>query len=56
MDDIAAAREELIRSGADFVDEIEGLPDGSVQWTHFWGPDGQFYALQYFRDPAETAP
>ena len=45
VDDIEAAREELMAKGVEFVSEIEGLDDGSVKWTYFWGLDGQFYSL-----------
>lgn len=48
VDDIALAREELTAKGAEFVDAIEGVEDGSIKWTHFWGPDGQFYSLHQF--------
>lgn len=48
VDDIALTREELTKKEATFVDPIEGLSDGSVKWTHFWGPDGQFYSLQQY--------
>jgi hypothetical protein len=48
VDDIEAAREELSAQGAEFVDPIDGLEDGSVRWTHFWAPDGQFYSLHQF--------
>lgn len=51
VDDIKAAREELTAKGADFVDPIDGLENRSVQWTHFWGPDGQFYSLHQFDEP-----
>jgi hypothetical protein len=43
---ITTAREELIAKGAQFDDSIEGLEDGTVQWIHFCGPDGQSYCLQ----------
>jgi len=48
VDDIALTREELTKKEAQYVDPIEGLSDGSVKWTHFWGPDGQFYSLQQY--------
>ena len=48
VDDIEAARQELEAQGAEFVDQIDGLEDGSVRWTHFWAPDGQFYSLHQF--------
>jgi predicted enzyme related to lactoylglutathione lyase len=48
VDDITLAREELTAKGAEFVDAIEGVEDGSIRWTHFWGPDGQFYCLHQF--------
>lgn len=50
VDDIVTAREELTAKGARFVDPIESLEDGTVKWSHFWGPDGQFYCLQQFDD------
>ena len=48
VEDIATAREELTTKGAQFVDPIEGLENGTVKWSHFWGPDGQFYCLQQY--------
>jgi len=45
VDDIVAARDELLAKGAEFVSEIEGLEDESVKWVYFWGLDGQFYSL-----------
>lgn len=45
VDDIEAARTELIARGTEFVSDIEGLEDGSVKWSYFWGTDGQFYSL-----------
>ena len=45
IDDIAAARDELVAKGVEFVSEIDGLDDGSIKWTYFWGLDGQFYSL-----------
>ncbi len=50
VDDIEKAREELIQKGAEFIDPVDSLKDGSVKWTHFWGPDGQFYSLQQFAE------
>lgn len=50
VDDIAAARDELLAKGIEFVGDIEGLDDGSVYWTYFWGPDGQFYTLHQHND------
>src|SRR3990172_6406999 len=43
VDNIVAARDELLSKGAEFVSEIAGLEDGSVKWVYFWGLDGQFY-------------
>jgi len=50
VDDIMAARQELLAKGMSFVSEIEGLEDGSARWTYFWGPDGQFYSLHQHGD------
>jgi hypothetical protein len=46
VEEITTAGEELTAKGAQFVNLIEGLEDGTVQWSHSWGPDGQFYCLQ----------
>jgi predicted enzyme related to lactoylglutathione lyase len=48
VDNIETAREELEVQGAEFVDPIDELEGGSVRWTHFWTPDGQFYSLHQF--------
>lgn len=50
VDDIETARKDLTDQGAVFVDSIDGLEDGSARWSHFWGPDGQFYSLHQFSD------
>lgn len=50
VDDIVAARDELMSKGVEFISEIEGLEDGSVKWTYFWGLDGQFYSMHQHND------
>jgi catechol 2,3-dioxygenase-like lactoylglutathione lyase family enzyme len=43
VDDLEAARAELVAAGIEVIGEIER--DGSWQWLNFRGPDGKLYEL-----------
>lgn len=54
VEDVASARDELSRAGADWVGPVhEG--QGFV-WAHFRGPDGNLYELQGRAVDPEAAP
>lgn len=44
VDDLDAARDELITAGADHVTDFDHAPDGH-RWFYFKAPDGNFYEL-----------
>ncbi len=44
VDDLEAARAELLKRGIEFLDEIQRADDGNC-WSHFRAPDGHVYEL-----------
>ncbi|MGC1185734.1 MAG: VOC family protein [Candidatus Dormiibacterota bacterium] len=44
VDDIEAARAELLAGGVELLGEIEGRPGGD-RWQHFRSPDGKVFEL-----------
>jgi len=44
VDDLEAARAELIERGIEFLDETQRAADGNC-WSHFRAPDGHVYEL-----------
>ena len=45
VEDVRAARDELMQLGVEFVTEVEEGEAGA-SWVYFRGPDGQLYQLQ----------
>jgi catechol 2,3-dioxygenase-like lactoylglutathione lyase family enzyme len=45
VENIEAARREMIAHGFEFITEIESTEDGKVCWAYFIGPDGYLYSL-----------
>jgi catechol 2,3-dioxygenase-like lactoylglutathione lyase family enzyme len=43
VDDVQRARAELVAAGLEVIGEIED--DGTWEWLHFRGPDGNLYEL-----------
>jgi catechol 2,3-dioxygenase-like lactoylglutathione lyase family enzyme len=45
VDDIRAARAELVGRGVEAISEIEGDPDGGAAWCYFRDPEGNVFEL-----------
>ena len=54
VDDVRAARTELVSRGVTFVTDVEG--NESEAWTYFRGPDGYLYELWQTARPMHLLP
>jgi predicted enzyme related to lactoylglutathione lyase len=49
VDDIRAARDQLIRGGVEPITEIEGGPDSVNSWAYFRDPEGNVFEITQWR-------
>jgi catechol 2,3-dioxygenase-like lactoylglutathione lyase family enzyme len=50
VDDIQAARDELLRGGLEAISEIEGGPDTENLWCYFRDPEGNVFEITQWKD------
>jgi catechol 2,3-dioxygenase-like lactoylglutathione lyase family enzyme len=50
VDDIQAARDELLRGGPEAISEIEGGPDTENLWCYFRDPEGNVFEITQWKD------